>query len=633
VASSRNTAWQRMLPTLATFVLIVLVIGCLYWARPVLIPTAVAVLLTFVLSPVVTLLQRRGVPRAPAVILVVGAAGLAVLLSVGLIGSQMMQLFEDLPTYQGNVSRRISEIRIQGRSSLIDNVQQFLTTVTSAASRPVGTAEPVPATPVEVRVVESPWNLGSWRDGLQPITEPLAGGGMVIVLVVYLLLFREDARSRLLVLIGKGHLTVTTKALDDASRRISRYLLAQLILNVSFGISIGIGLWLIDIPYAPLWGFCAALLRYIPLLGPWLAAIFPIAMSLLASPGWLQPVLVISLFIALELLNNLVIEPWLYGQSIGVSQAAILVAIAFWTWLWGPMGLMLAAPLTVCLVVMGKYVPSLRFFDVMLGDEPVLTPDVALYQRLLANDEDEANDIVQGQAEQLTQLELCDRVLIPALVHAREDHENGLLEEHEFDFVQDVIRRIVEDIPLPQTPAGSETQASDRPPLSIVACASQNGIDLIALEMLLRALDPQTYKLEIMSTARLVSEVVDHVEQERPAAIVIAALPTGGLAHARHLCKRLRQRFGDLKIAVGRWGESLSLEQRQQLSAAGVDYISDSLAQGLEQIAELAQFLRPEAAPGEASKTQVSEPATTERLDSPHTLKKTMTDEPAQSLS
>ncbi|HMC10994.1 MAG TPA: AI-2E family transporter, partial [Pirellulaceae bacterium] len=378
MAAPRTTslAWQRMAPTLATFVLLVLAIACLHWARPVLIPIAVATLLTFMLGPAVSLLQRRGLPRTPAVLIVVTAASIILMAALWLVGSQVFQLLAELPAYQDNVAKRVAEVREKGSGTLLRNVQRFVHEVTAAATGPPQT----PQTPqaieadqaVTVRVVEraAASSIGAWIHSLQPVAEPILTSGLVIVLLVYLLIFREDLRSRIVALVGRGHLTLTTKALDDAGRRISRYLLAQFGLNAAFGVVIGVGLLVIGVPHAPLWGFAGFLLRYIPYLGAWIACSLPIGMSLLVSDGWVQPLSVVGLFIVVEFIANLIVEPWLYGQSIGVSQAAWMIAIIFWTWLWGAVGLMLATPLTMCLVILGKYVPGLKFFDVLLGDEP-----------------------------------------------------------------------------------------------------------------------------------------------------------------------------------------------------------------------------------------------------------------------
>jgi len=599
-ALQNTSAWQRMGTTLATFVVVVLTITCLYVGRGVLIPIAVALLLTFILSPAVTALQRWGVRRTPAVLITVVLAGVALAGAVYLVGSQMVQLLAELPAYQENVAKRIAEVRQQGGGTLLRNVQRFVHEITAAAFGPPPAAD---TQPVSVRVVEqaAASSLSWWLGSLQPVAEPVITSGLVIVLVIYMLIFREDLRGRMLALVGRGHLTVTTKALDDAGRRISRYLAAQLIVNVVFGIVIALGLLAIGVPHALLWGFAGGLLRYIPYLGPWLACALPIGMSLLISDGWTQPLSVVALFGVVELATNLVAEPWLYGHSIGVSQAALMVAILFWTWLWGAVGLMLAAPLTTCLVVMGKYIPALKFFDILLGDEEVLTPDVGLYQRLLARDDDEAFEIARRQSQVLSPVELGDRILVPPLVHARQDYHADLLAREDFEHVLDAIRAIAEQHDLAgfaeATRQAAETAAEfdRRPPLCVLACPAQDGAERTALGLFQQLVDPRKYQLAVVSPQHLVSEILDDIEQRRPAAVLIVALPTGGLAHTRHLCKRIRARFPEQKLLIGRWGGQAVLENREPWTTAGADYVGTTLAESLRHLEELAQFLRPAA--------------------------------------
>jgi CheY-like chemotaxis protein len=445
----------------------------------------------------------------------------------------------------------------------------------------------------------STWNVSPLVSSAGQAIELLATMGLVVVLVVFMLLNREDVRSRLVRLLGEGRMTLTTKALDDAAQRIGRYLLAQLGLNTAFGLFIGGGLWLADVPYALVWGFCAALLRYFPFIGPWVATILPLTFSLLTADGWLQPLAVVLLFVVCEILCNLVFEPWLYGQSIGVSQAALLVAIAFWTWLWGPGGLLLAPPLTVCLVVLGKYVPALKFFDILLGDEPALTPEVTYYQRLLARDQDEASDLIREQFQEHSPEETFDRILIPALGNARRDLDANRVTEGDFDFIVGTTGEIVEELDLarPQDEHDLNGDECMVGRLEILLCAARDGIDQTALFMLQRLLDSKKYATEFVSNDRLVSEVVDLVASESPSVVCISALPPGGLAHTRLLCKRLRQRFPELKIIVGRWGLKSNIESnREQLLAAGADQLGTTIAETCAQIRNLRQRAAPRPA-------------------------------------
>jgi len=608
MSSARATlsAWQQAIPRLATFAFFVLTVACLYWARPVLIPVALALLITFMLVPAVAALQRRGVPRTPAVLLVVSLATVILGGALWLVGSQVVQLLAELPAYQDNVSKRIADVRKNSSGSTLLNVQQFVHEVTAAATGSPSTAQVPPQedNAITVRVAEqfAVSRLAALLHGVQPVAEPVLTAGLVIVLVVYLLIFRSDLRSRIVALVGRGHLTLTTKALDDAGRRISRYLLAQFTLNACFGITIALGLFALGVPHAALWGFAGGLLRYIPYLGAWIACSLPIGMSLLVSEGWTQPLSVVALFIVVEFVANLVIEPWLYGQSIGVSQAAWMIAIIFWTWLWGAVGLMLATPLTMCLVVLGKYVPGLKFFDVLLGDEPVLTPDVNLYQRLLARDEDEAAEIVRERALNCSPVELCDQVLIPTVVHARQDLRAGRLTGDDYRFVLEAIRTIAEHQDFPaELRSESSADATRRQPMSIVACGAQDEADSTALDLFQQVLDPTHFHLHVVSPKRLVSEVLEIVGESQPAAVLIVSLPEGGLAHTRHLCKRVRARFGGQKIIVGRWNGPIPPENTEAWRSDCADYVGTSLAQTIGHLEELAQFLRPASPPAESA--------------------------------
>jgi hypothetical protein len=393
--------------------------------------------------------------------------------------------------------------------------------------------------------------------------------------------------------------TITTKALDEAGQRISRYLLMQAIINCSFGLAMCLGLLLIGVPYAILWGLLGALLRYIPYLGVWVAALLPLAMSLLVSDTWLPPLLVILLFVVLEFFINMVLEPLLYGRGIGVSGAATLVMIAFWTWLWGPMGLVLATPLTVCLAVLGRYVPFLKFVDTLLSDQPALDPHIGYYQRLIAKDQDEATDIAEEHLAEHSWDETADALLIPALTYTSRDVAAGKLSEADQSFALHATREIVEDLAafkhraedVPQTADArpDETRAEDGTSgparIRILCCPARDKIDEVALLILKEGLDSKRFDVAMASRALLASEIVRLVEQANPRLVCIGALPPGGLAQARLLCLRLRARFPELKILVGRWGLKGSLDKnREQILAAGADRTATSLAETRKQI-------------------------------------------------
>jgi predicted PurR-regulated permease PerM len=588
---------------------LVLVIACLYWARAVLIPVALAILLTFLLNPVVSALHRRGLPRTPAVLLVV----VLVFSLVGSIGwtvtHQLTMLAYELPRYQENLKQKISDLRDLGKNGLIESVLSTLKEVTNELQR---AKPPAPATqvgeglgarpngesekPVPV-VVQSPSVL--WQ--LPSLLESLATAGLVIVLVIFMLIRYADLRNRLLRLAGYGRLTIATKALDEAGQRISRYLLMQSIINGSFGLAAGLGFFVIGVPYALLWGFLAAILRFIPYAGPPIAGILPSALSLAVFPGWEQPLLVIGLIVVLELASNMIMEPLLYGQSAGVSEVALLVAVAFWTWLWGPLGLILATPMTVCLGVLSKYVAPMEFMGVLLSDESAIESSTNYYQRLVAQDQDEAAALVDDYLKTHALEALYDEMLIPALNAAKRDRELGSLTEEEVQLIIQATRAIVEDlgIPQPQPATSSQTTAESAlkastvtPPAQLLGCPAYDAADELALQMLRQLLDATQYRLENISAEMLTAEVLSVVEQQHPGLICIAALPPGALAPIRYLCKRLRARFPECKIVVGRWGLTEDGDKLQALlREAGADEVGTTLRETHNQVRQLSQLL------------------------------------------
>jgi predicted PurR-regulated permease PerM len=340
----------------------------LSWLEPVLIPIALAVLLTFLLSPAVTVLERQRLPRVLAVLVMVAITFAFLGIIAWLVARQVTGLVDTYPQYEKNLTTKLDALH-NSEAGFIDKLQSMVERISyqiqrktkPLANNPV-VDSPAPPMPVTVIQDSSPFQLSKLWSVLGPTLEPFVAIGLTIVLLIFMLIRREDLRDRVISLVGRSYLTVTTKALDEAGERISRYLLTQFAINASYGAAVAAGLFVIGVPYAMLWGFFAALFRYIPYLGAWLAALLPIALTLLVSETWTTPLLVLAWFLLLELVTNMWIEPWLYGRGIGVSATATLVMVAFWAWLWGPIGLVLATPLTVCLVVLGKYVPALNFF-------------------------------------------------------------------------------------------------------------------------------------------------------------------------------------------------------------------------------------------------------------------------------
>jgi predicted PurR-regulated permease PerM len=588
------------LPTLIAVATFVLIIASLYWAQAVLIPVALAMLLTFLLSPVAGALERIALGRLPSVILIV-VLTFSLLGGIGwIVTLQFESLANELPTYRKNIRQKIADIREAGKGGALEKLHKTAEDVKEQFQKKDEPAR-VQEKPREV-VMKAEESFTFWPvpPAVGPMVERFASAGLVIVLVIFMLIYREDLRNRLIRLIGYGRLTVTTKALEEAGDRISHYLLMQTIINASFGLAIGSAFFLISLPYAVLWGFLAAVLRFIPYIGPFSVAIMPSALSLAVFQGWLWPIVVVGLFLVLELLNNMVLEPLLYGESAGVSKVGLLVAIAFWTWLWGPVGLVLATPLTVCVVVLGKYVPQLDFIGVLMSDQPAMESNISYYQRLLAMDQAEAAEIVEEHLKTHPQEQLFDGVLIPALNYTRRDRELGRLTEDGEQFVFRATREILEDLNSLKPQSSSEVSASSKttttdgnspvilPKVHILGCSAQDEADELALLMFRQLLDSTRYEVEIISDAMLTAEVVARIGEKSPAMICIAAVPPGGLAQTRYLCKRLRARFPDLKIAVGRWG--IGSEDSNSILIAGADRVGTTMIETREQMIQLSQI-------------------------------------------
>ena len=568
------------------------VVATLYLARGVLIPIALAGLLTFLLSPVVGALERAGLwrirgGRVCAVMLVVVLVFSVMGGTAWVVAQQVLTLGSELPHYRGNLKRKIADIRGAGTHGALAEVQ-------SAAKEMMGELEKNESAKGETKPV--PVVVKSEAAGVWPIPkvlEALGAATFVIVLVIFMLIEQHEIRNRFIRLTGHGRLASVTRALDEAAERISRYLVAQTMINAAYGAALGVGLFFIGVPYAVTWGFLAFAFRFIPYLGPFMAAVGPLVLSLAVFSTWQRPLVTIALFLAVELLTYMVVEPYLYGQSIGVSQVALLVALAFWTWLWGSTGLILGTPLTVCLVVLGKHVPALGFIGVMMADEPALPMDVSYYQRLLAKDSVEGTEILDAYLAEHSLTEVYDDVLVPALSRAKRDRASRRVSGEEVQGIYEAARESVVKLADHRPPAAGESgEAGWRHGVSggtpyVLACAAEDEGDAIALAMLRELVSPSECEIELASAHALSGEIVSLAAEKKPSVVLIAALPPDGLAQTRHLCKRLRARLPDIKILVGRWGgPDAKANDREALMAAGADEVGMTLAQSRDQLLE-----------------------------------------------
>jgi predicted PurR-regulated permease PerM len=548
--------------------------SALYWCRALLIPFALAGLITFLLSPLVGWLERRGIKGALSIAAVVLLTSSALAGAVWLMSSEVAELGKDLPRYSQALRDKIAQLRRVERGSVREGFQAAIQAVIDGAQAPGSAAAP---TPLLVQEARPPLVAH-----LPALLEPLVAAGFVVMLVGFMLYERQELRDRLIRIFGYGRLSVTTKALDEASRLIARYLFMQTLINAGEGVLFAVSLRLIGVPYAALWGVLLAVLRFIPYVGVWVAVSMPLLLSLALFAGWQQIVEVLGVFLALELSIAMVLEPVVYSHGIGVSKIALLVALAYWTWLWGPIGLLLGTPMTVCLVVLSKYVSELQIVATMLGDAPALGSAARYYQRLLVGDHDEAAAIVDAHLASHTRNSVYDEVLLPALSYAKRDRASGSLSSEDAAFVIQTTREIVDDLePAPPSVSRSATQGP------ILGCPARDASDELALEMLRQLLDAEAIALDVVSRQALASEVLSRVEQQHLPIVCISAGPPGGLAQARYLCKRLRARVPGVKIVVGRWGEELAPDRLEALLAASADHVSVTLLDARDSITRL----------------------------------------------
>jgi predicted PurR-regulated permease PerM len=533
-----------------------------------------------------------------------------------------------LPQYQSNIQQKIRSFRSDSAGEgVVERASEALKELSEEiegsnddvpgkrrAAGPLidGTEEPEPI-PVQIREPElAPLQL--LQSVIGPLIGPLATGGVVIVFVIFMLLQREDLRDRFIRLAGASDLHRTTQALSDAANRVARYLLMQLIVNATYGIPVGLGLWLIGVPNPLLWGLLATVLRFVPYIGPVVAAILPLALSVAVDPGWTMLLWTAALFIFLEVVSNNIVEPWLYGSSTGLSPVAIIVAAIFWTWLWGPIGLLLSTPLTVCLVVLGRHVPQFGFLDVLLGSEPVLTPVEGLYQRLLAGDPDEATERAEEFLERNALLDFYDGVAIPALALVENDRVRGVLDDKQRAIIAAGAVTLVDNLSEHEDePAAEATEeAAEKPgeedmaePAQVVPeeavalgrdwlvrpvlCAGGRGnLDDAAAAMLGQLVERggigvRRATFDAMASANYASLDLDGVQM-----ICLSYMNADSLAHARYLVRRLRRRTA-APILVGFWSmEKEEADRRDLVKATRADYSAISLEEAITQIRETA---------------------------------------------
>lgn len=613
----------------ATAILAVIIIMTLYFGREIIMPISLAILLSFVLAPLVGLLQRTRIPRGVAVVSVVILAFVLIFAMGSLLASQLTQLASDLPRYQSTISEKIQLFRdtTAGRGTLerasgmlkelskeLDKPKESAPSLGSVVNpRTTGSGPPTPV-PVEVRQPD-PGALESLKALISPLLHPLATTGIIIIFVIFILLQREDLRNRLIRLAGSHDLQRTTAALDDAANRLSRLFLIQLLLNGTFGVIIGAGLWLIGVPSAILWGILAAVLRFVPYIGAAIAAAFPLALALAVDPTWSMLLWTLALFLVVEPIVGHVIEPMVYGHSTGLSPVAVVASATFWTALWGPIGLVLATPLTVCLVVLGRHVERLEFLDVMFGDRPALSSPEIFYQRMLAGDPTEASDKAEEFLKERSLASYYDEVALKGLQLAQADAERGALDQERLKGIRDAaiefasnladqderlapkirttsdaeatsaVESVAEDSPYENLPV---VRKENLPPAwrgdcPVLCVAGRSFIDEAAAIMLAQLATAHGLVARAEGPETLTTANIFRLQAEGVAIICLVYMDAGGPAHMRYSVRRLRRKVPEATIILCCWlkdADPGELERLRETSKA--DLIANSLGEAIK---------------------------------------------------
>ena len=589
----------KLIKGVAAAILAALIVATLYVGREVFVPIALAILLSFVLAPLVRVLQDWRVPRVFSVIGVVLLAFLVIFALGGVIATQVTQLANDLPRYKSNMRAKIKSLRgtattsspLERAADVLQDLGKELNKPKDAA--PASVASPTPnaltaqeAKPIPVEVRQPPpTTLENISALISPLLNPLMTTGIVIIFVIFTLLQREDLRNRLIKLAGSHDLQKTTAALDDAARRLSRLFLSQLALNASFGLAAGAGLWIIGIPSAVLWGILTGVLRFVPYIGTFISAVFPLTLAVAVDPGWTLLLWTAAMFFILEPLAAHLIEPQLYGRSTGLSPLAVVLSATFWTALWGPIGLVLATPLTICLVVMGRHVDSLQFLDVMFGDRPALSPPEIFYQRMLAGDPAEAVDKAEEFLKERPLSAYYDEVALKGLKLAQNDIDRKALDALHLERISLAVTELVQEFddhedqkPSPPIEPTQDAEAAaavnsvskdasyDLPFLKnedlapnwrgeapVLCVAGRTDLDRAAASMLAQLLSKHGLRARVEGAVALSTTNVTRLDTTGVALVCVSVLDSSSPAHMRYTIRRLRRKLPETKIIVGCW--------------------------------------------------------------------------------
>lgn len=617
---------MALLGAVATAVLTVIIISMLYFGRDIFVPVALAILLSFVLAPLVGILQRIHAPRGLAVVSVVFVAFMLIFAIGSLLATQLTQLAGDLPRYQSTISDKIQAFRDTkaGRSTL-ERASDMLKDLSKELDRPKDAPSPprtgmvagsnasAPPVPVEVRQPD-PGALESLRTLISPLIHPLATTGIIIIFVIFILIQREDLRNRFIRLAGSSDLQRTTAALDDAASRLSKLFLTQLLLNGAFGVVIGTGLWVIGIPSAILWGILAAALRFVPYVGAVIAAAFPLTLAVAIDPGWSMLLWTLALFLVVEPIVGHVVEPMVYGRSTGLSPVAVVASATFWTALWGPIGLVLATPLTICLVVLGRHVERLEFLDVMFGDRPALSPPEIFYQRMLAGDPTEAAEKAEEFLKERSLASYYDEVALKGLQMAQADAERNALDQERLTKIRDAVSEFAADLaeqddrPPAKSSSTKDVEASSAvegiaenaanehlpylrketlPPdwqgeHPVLCVAGRTLIDEAAAIMLAQLSTEHGLAARVEGAASLSTTNVFRLDTTGVAIVCLVYLDAHAAAHMRYSVRRLRRKLPKATIILGCWVKDVDPAALESLrEGAKADLVATSIGEAV----------------------------------------------------
>ena len=579
----------------ARLAIVAIVVTGLYYGKDILVPLALAALLAFLLDPWVTRLRRWKIGRGPAVGIVTLATLAVIAGATLLMGQQVVQLGRNLPQYQSTIESKLRTLRqriagdhsLHSATRLIDSVGHEVDATRKALGeatpdKPTRKAQPQPQ---QVQVV--PTQVSTVRtvhDALMPVLEPLLTGGIAAVLLIFILLQRNDLRDRVMRLVG-GDLHHMTDALNEAAQRVSRYLTMQVVVNVSYGVPLTLGLWWIGVPGALLWGLLAATLRFIPYLGPVVASAFPLLMAFAVDPGWDLLLMTAALVLTLELVLNNLVEPWLYGSSTGLAPVAILLSAAFWTVLWGTVGLILATPLTVCLVVMGRHLPQLRFLDLLLGSDPVFDPPTQLYQRLLSGNVGEAADVAETAIADSGLTAFYSSTALPALGMAAADHTRVAQAEHRHRVASGMAQLLRElRAEHPATPS----LAGEAPPVLCIALRWE--ADALASVMLEHALVVEGQPAQALPAGSIGADQLGSLGTlglRDDGVVCLSSFHPDPEGMVRNVCRRLHRRHPGLKIVLGLWHAPPALREPGAAALLGASAVATSLQEAVAHVRAL----------------------------------------------